>query len=160
MSYRYVPSDVRTPDPRFMYIASSVSNGQLVGDVLAIPFPSDGEFETARAVNSARNADNVVVGQMVGRSVDKQNMKWSVLQCETWWRLNRWLESHGMFFYCKYFAHNTGQWMIRRFYCGDPKCSPFKINAENGVPAFYRDCSVNVIDMGEAYSYIVSSRPV
>ena len=156
----YNSTDVRTPDPRFMYLGTGVSGTQLTGNVLAIPFPSEGEFETARAVNSARNADNVVVGQMVGRSVDKQSMKWSVLKRETWWRINRWLEANGMFFYCKYFAHNTGKWMIRRFYCGDPKCSPFKIDAATGVPALYRDCSLNVIDVGSSDSVVVSTQPI
>ena len=154
---RTQPPDI---DPRFIYLAPSIYNNDLYGDILAISFPSEGTFETSRAVNSARNANNVVVGQMVGRSVDKQNMAWSVLPKEQWWKINRWFESHGMFFYCKYFAHNTGKWMIRRFYCGDVKCDPYKIDAATGVPAFYRNCSVNVIDMGESTSITVSTMPV
>lgn len=140
-----------------MYLATGMSNGELSGNILAIPFPSEGTFETSRAVNSARNASNVVVGQMVGRSVDKQSMTWKVLAREKWWEINRWIEAHGMFFYCKYFAHNTGKWMIRRFYCGDPKCSPFKIDPATGVPQVYLDCSINVIDMGDEFSRTVST---
>lgn len=156
-----IKTDPPSVDPRFMYISKQMAaGGQMLGDVLAIPFPSSGPFETARAVNSARNANNVVVGQMVGRSVDKQSMTWRVLPCKTWWRINRWIETNGMFFYCKYFSHNTGKWLIRRFYCGDPKCSPFKINPANGVPDVYLDCTLNVIDMGEDYSYTVSVRPI
>lgn len=144
-------------DPRFMYLGTAISNNDISGDVLAISFPSEGPFETERAVNSARNAYNVVVGQMVGRSVDKQNMTWSVLAREKWWEINRWLEAHGMFFYCKYFAHNTGKWMIRRFYAGGPSCVPFKVNAATGQPAFYRDCSLNVIDTGDDTNITVST---
>ena len=147
-------------DPRFIYIAPSISGNQLAGDILAIPFPSEGPFETARAVDSARNINNVVVGQMLGRSVDKQSMSWNVLPCQTWWKINRWFETHGMFFYCKYCAHNTGKWMIRRFYCGDPKCSPYKIDANTGVPQVYRNCSVNVIDTGSSTNITLSSQPV
>lgn len=147
-------------DERFIYFGTGVSGTELTGNTIALPFPSSAPFETARAVNSARNANNVVVGQMVGRSVDKQSMSWSVLPVQTWWKINRWIEANGMFFYCKYFAHNTGRWMIRRFYCGDPKCNPFKINPTTGVPDVYLDCSLNVIDMGEEFSQIVSSRPV
>lgn len=159
-----MPDRVRTDpprvDPRFLYISPSVSGGELSGDILAVPFPSKATFETARAVDSARNANNVVVGQMVGRAVDKQSMTWNVLPCASWWRINRWLESHGMFFYVKYFAHNTGKWMIRRFYCGNPKCDPFKIDPENGVPDVYTNCSINIIDMGESYSRTVSTVPI
>lgn len=144
-------------DSRFIYLGTEVSGNNLTGSVLAIPFPSSGPFETARAVNSARNAENVVIGQMVGRSVDKQSMSWNVLPVQKWWEINRWIEEHGMFFYCKYFAHNTGKWMIRRFYCGDPKCSPFKIDPATGVPQVYLDCSINVIDMGEEFSRTVST---
>lgn len=144
-------------DSRFIYLGTEVSGNNLAGSVLAIPFPSSGPFETARAVNSARNAENVVIGQMVGRPVDKQSMSWNVLPVQKWWEINRWIEEHGMFFYCKYFAHNTGKWMIRRFYCGDPKCSPFKIDPATGVPQVYLDCSINVIDMGEEFSRTVST---
>lgn len=145
----YSPTQPPSIDPRFMYIGTDHNTANVTGNTLAIPFPSEGPFQTSRAVNSARNANNVVVGQMVGRSVDKQSMKWSVLPCQKWWEINRWLEANGMFFWVKYFNHNIGYWQIRRFYCGDVTCEPFKINAENGHPAMYRNCSINVIDMGE-----------
>ena len=147
-------------DPRFIYWGTSISNNDLSGNTIALSFPSEGTFQTSRAVNSARNAYNVVVGQMVGRSVDKQNMTWSVLPKEQWWKINRWLETNGMFFYCKYFAHNTGKWMIRRFYAGDVSCDPYKIDADTGIPAVYRNCTVNVIDMGDDTSITVSTAPV
>lgn len=150
-------TDVKTMDPRFLYIGTGVSGGNIAGDVLAVPFPSSGAFESSRAVNSARNINNVVVGQMIGRAVDKQNMSWTVMPCSYWWSINRWLESHGMFFYCKYFAHNVGKWRIRKFYCGDPKCEPYKIDAATGIPAFYRNCSINVIDVGDDETYTLST---
>ena len=147
-------------DSRFIYFGTGVSGNNLTGNTLALPFPSSGPFETSRAVNSGRNANNVVVGQMVGRSVDKQSMTWNVLPVQKWWEINRWIETNGMFFYCKYFSHNVGKWMIRRFYCGDPKCSPFKIDPSTGVPDVYLDCSLNVIDMGESFSRVVSTVPI
>lgn len=154
-----MPGRTQAPsyDARFMYLATELSNGELAGNILAIPFPSEGLFETARAVNSARNANNVVVGQMVGRSVDKQSMSWKALAREKWWEINRWIEANGMFFWCKYFAHNYGAWKIRRFYCGDPKCEPFKIDPATGIPEMYINCSINVIDMGEETTVTVST---
>lgn len=143
-----------------MYWGTGVSGTSLSGNVVAIPFPSEGVFETERAVDAARNASNVVVGQMVGRSADKQNMKWGALPCSKWWEINRFLEDNGMFFYCKYFAHNVGKWMIRRFYAGSPKCGPFMIDADTGVPSFYTECEVNVVDTGSSYSITVSTEPI
>ena len=147
-------------DPRFLYWGTAVSNNDLSGNTLAVSFPTEGPFQTSRIVNAARNVNGAVVGQMVGRSVDKQNMTWSVLQREQWWKMNRWLETNGMYFYCKYFAHNVGKWLIRRFYVGDVSCDPFKINADTGAPDVYRNCTLNVIDMGEDETIVVSTMPV
>lgn len=132
-------------NPKFMYFGTT--KGSLD---LAIPFPSSGPFETSRAVDSARNALGEVVGQMVGRSVDKQSMTFNVLPCSKWWEMNRWIEANGMFFWCHYFSHNYGTWKDRRFYCGNPSCEPYMVNADTGEPAFYRNCKLNVIDMGES----------
>lgn len=135
-----------TIDPRFMYWGSSKGDRDL-----AIPFPSSssGVFETSRAVDSARNANNVVVGQMVGRSVAKQNMTWAALPCDIWWEMNNWVEEHGMFFWCHYFDHCRGRWDDRRFYCGNFKCTPSMVDPDTGIPKYYKSCSVNVIDTGE-----------
>ena len=133
-------------DPRFMYWAKAKG-----GTTVAIPFPSfdSGVFEVSRAVSSGRNANGAVVGQMVWRSVSKQNMSWTVLPNTKWWEMNQFVESNGMFFWCHYFDHSTGVWRDRKFYCGDFSCQPFGVNPSTGVPQFYRNCSVNVIDMGE-----------
>lgn len=149
-----------TIDPRFLYLGTGYSGTELTGSVLAVPFPSEGAFETQRAVDAARNAQNVVIGQMVGRSADKQNMKWNVLPRQKWWEMNRWIEANGMFFWCKYFSHNVGKWMIRRFYVGNISASPAFIDANTGLPAFYLNCTFNVIDTGEETTIVVSSQAV
>ena len=127
-------------DRRFIYI-----------DGIGVPFPSKGKgvFETSRMVNSARNVKGAVVGQQVGRSVRKQNMEWSVMDCDTWWQINRHFEQSGLFFSCKYFAHDIGEWQTRNFYVSDVKCTPYMIDPQTGIPEFYTDCSFNVIDMGD-----------
>lgn len=132
-------------DTGFMYFGTGPANFSL-----EIPYPSvDGAlFQTARSVDAARNANNVVVGQMVGRSVDKQNMKWNRIDTETWWKMNRWLEANGMFFWCRYFAHSTGEWRVRRFYVGDISCEPVDVDAASGKAAYYKNASFNIIDTG------------
>ena len=118
---------------------------------LEIPYPDQGKamFETSSFVDSGRNANGAIVGQQVGRSIDKQNMGWSVLDAETWWAMNNWIEKNGMFFYCRYFSHNFGEWRTRRFYCSDFKAEPGFLNPDTGKPEFYMNCSFNVIDVGE-----------
>jgi len=133
-------------DPRFMYWGRSKGDQDM-----AVPFPSLGSapFVTSRNVDAGRNVKGVVVGQQVGRSISKQSMTWKALPCEKWWEMNRWIEQNGMFFWCHYFDHNLGRWEDRRFYCGDFTCNPFAVEPDTGIPRFYLDCSVNVIDTGE-----------
>lgn len=133
-------------DTRFMQLGASPSDLSL-----SIPYPTQDKalFETSRFVDSARNANGVLVGQQVGRSIDKQSMSWAVMDAQLWWEINNWIEEHGMFFWCRYFSHNFGVWKLRKFYCSDFKAQPCMVDPATGVPAFYKDCSFNVIDVGE-----------
>lgn len=132
-------------DARFIYIGKTKDS-----QPLAIPFPSIGQgaFETVRIVDAGRNANGAVVGQQIGRSMDKQNMGWRAISCEKWWEINNWFETNGMFFYCRYFSHNTGQWRTRKFYVSDIKCEPYMVNPATGIPREYHNATFNVVDTG------------
>ncbi|MEG0473156.1 MAG: hypothetical protein RR588_12555 [Solibacillus sp.] len=131
----------------FIWLGTSPDNM-----VLQIPMPTTDNalFESVRLVDAARNADGVVVGQQIGRTVDKQSMGWSVIKPELWWEINRFVENNGMFFWCKYFNHNLGMWQTKRFYCGDPSCTPFMVDNDTGIPKYYKDAKFNVIAVGDA----------
>lgn len=121
---------------------------------LSIPYPSSAPFETARTVTMQDSSDGSIVAQQVGRSRDKQSMSWKVMNCEKWWEINNWIETNGMFFYCRYFNFNRGIWQTRKFYCSNISCEPFFINNDTdspdyGKPAHLQNCTLNVIDMGE-----------
>lgn len=135
-------------DGRFMQIGMSPTSL-----TLQVPFPSIGQglFQTSRLVDAGRNANGAVVGQMIGRSVDKQNMGWTAISCEKWWEINRFIENNGLFFYCRYFNHNLGEWKVRRLYAGDPQVEPRNLDPETQVPrdGVYHNATLNVIDMGE-----------
>lgn len=135
-------------DVRFMQIGVTADNL-----TLDIPYPSlgKGAFQTTRMVDAGRNANGEVVGQMVGRSNDKQNMGWAAISCEKWWEINNWFETNGMFFYCRYFNHNTGAWVTRKFYAGDIQVEPRNLDPTTQIPrdGVYHNASFNVIDCGE-----------
>lgn len=138
-------------DPRFIYIGATESDARGHNGAsrrIGIPFPSSAPFETAVNVDSARNQNGEMVGQEVGRPIDKQSMTFNVMSRDKWWEINNWIDSHGIKFWCYYFNHNRGIWQSKQFYCGNRTCEPFKIDAATGVPAFYRNCKINVIDMG------------
>ena len=138
---------------KFMYWGTSQNNL-----TLAVPYPSSGAFESARTVTTQESSNGEIVAQLVGRTRDKQNMKWNVMDCEKWWEINNWLEdniiSGGIFsFYCKYFNFNLGKWQVHQCYVGNPSCTPFAVNSDEtseqfGMPRFLRDCTLNVIDCG------------
>ena len=133
----------------YIYLGSSPATDR-ENYAIMVPYPDEGKapFETSRMVDSARNANGEVVGRMVGRSVHKQSLAWSVMPAEKWWEMNRWFDDGHFTFYCHYFNHNFGQWETRLFYLGDVKTNPFVVSTETGEPRFYRDASFNVIDCG------------
>lgn len=137
----------------FMYWGTTKNNF-----TLSVPYPASGAFESARTVTTQESANGEVVGQIVGRRRDKQNMSWKAMDCEKWWEINNWIEnnvkSNGSFsFYCKYFNFNLGKWMTHSCYIGNVSCTPFAIDSDTtseefGQPRYLLNCSVNVIDCG------------
>lgn len=140
-------------NPRFMFWGTDGKNFPL-----AVPYPSSGSFESARTVETQNSANGEVVGQLVGRRRDKQNMTWNVMDCEKWWEINNWIdgnmENGGAFsFYAKYFNFNLGKWMVHTCYVGNPVCTPFAIDSDEdstefGMPKYLLNCTLNVIDCG------------
>lgn len=132
----------------FLYLGQSASTSK-TNYAVKVPYPDAGKnpFTTSRLVDSARNAQGTLVGRMVGRSMDKQEMSWSWIDCESWWRLNRWFEENHFTFYCHYFNFNTGLWMTRLMYLSDVKVSPGLVT-RTGDALYLRDASFSVIDCG------------
>lgn len=137
--------------PGFMYLGTVSNTFDLV-----VPFPTSGTFETSRKAQTGEASDGSIVAQMIGRSRDKQNMSWEVMDCNKWWEINNWLETNGMFFYCRYFNFNRGIWQTKRFYSESPTCEPYRpcgntLSANYGMPEYLRNCTLTVIDMGGSY---------
>lgn len=116
---------------------------------IAVPYPNQGlEFIDTTAVNSARNANNVVVGQVVGRRQQKiNNLVWASLSAETWALLLQQFEN--FYFICTYpdMVHNC--WTTRKMYPGDRSAIPIHVDRKTGLPDTYGRCKVNIIDVGE-----------
>lgn len=142
-----MPINIRMK-PGFMYWGTNSENL-----TLEVPFPTSGTFETSRKVQTQESADGSIVAQVIGRSKDKQTLSWVVMDCNKWWEINNWIEANGMFFYCKYFNFNLGIWQIKKFYCENPSCEPYRPNsnpshAQYGMPRFLENCRITVVDMG------------
>lgn len=116
----------------------------------AYPYPNKGlKLLDITMVDSSRNTNGVMVGQVVGRRQQKiDSLVWGVLDAETWSALLQ--EFDNFYFMCTYpdMVHNT--WTTRKMYPGDRSAEPIYIDHETGLPTAYANCSVNIIDVGEA----------
>lgn len=125
-----------------------MQNFVTIGGV-TMPQPHRGlTIDVATIVDSARNANGEVVGQKVGRDQQKlSNLEWVFLPAETWQSLLRVLDS-SFFVSVTYPDMVQGGWTTRTMYPGDRHAEPMWLD-ENGVPSYYLNCKVNLIDAGQ-----------
>lgn len=114
------------------------------------PQPRRGlEIIAATIVDSARNANGVVVGQKVGRDQQKLNsLQWAYLDAATWSAILKEFDG-GFFVTVSYPDMVNNTWTTRKMYPGDRSAKPFHLNPSTGLPLDYIDCKVNLIDVGE-----------
>ena len=116
------------------------------------PQPSRGLNQIiTTAVNAARNANGVVIGQVIGRNQYKiDNLEWKYLTADQWADM---LDEFSNFYVnVKFPAMDTGEWKTLKMYPGDRTATPFHVDPSSGLPLDYIDCRVNIIDVGEAES--------
>lgn len=115
-----------------------------------IPYPARGlDIMVATIVDSARNANGAVVGQKIGRDQYKLNsLQWLWLTAEQWATI---LSLFSGFYVTVEFPDPvTNSWRTLRMYPGDRSGEPYWLDDETGLPTHYRNCKVNLIDVGEA----------
>ena len=113
-----------------------------------LPYPKRGvEPVVTTVVDAGRDANGTVVGQRVGRDQYKlNNLEWSWLTAEEWSRILSIL-SH-FFVYVTFPDPVTNSPITLKMYCGDRTAEPYYVDS-NGQPTHYRNCRVNLIDVGE-----------
>jgi hypothetical protein len=113
-----------------------------------LPPPKRGVRPTVTTVvDAGRNANGAVVGQRVGRDQYKiDGLEWSWLTSQEWSQI---LSSLSNFFVFVTFTDPvTNDLKTIRMYCGDRSAEPYWVD-DNGSPTHYRNCKVNLIDVGE-----------
>ncbi len=112
------------------------------------PAPARGlGFEIATTVDSARNANNTVIGQKVGRDQQKINdVVWPHLKASVWAEMLQEFEKFELTVTYPDMVHNA--WTTRKMYPGNRSAIPFKFR-DDGLPTEYIECKCNLIDMGE-----------
>lgn len=113
------------------------------------PCPRRGlEMMVATIVDSARNANAVVVGQVVGREQQKlNNLEWAYLTAEQWSAILK--EFSNFYVTVSYPDMVNNTWTTRKMYPGDRTAEPFHLDPVTQLPLDYIKCKVNLIDCGE-----------
>ena len=97
-------------------------------------------------MNAARNANNKVVGQKIGRDNYKiDNLEWAYLDAETWSDMLK--EFKKYFVTVKFWDMVENNWITLTMYPGDRTADVFKYD-QYGRPVAYINCKVNIIDAG------------
>lgn len=112
------------------------------------PCPKAGfNYIISTTVNSGRNANNAVVGQIVGRELFKLNsMEWVALDAETWQTMLAAVED--FFVPVTFEDYRTGEPITITMYPGDRTAEPLFVDPETHKVIKYRNCKFNLIDCG------------
>ena len=106
-------------------------------------------LRVATLVDSARNADAVVISQKIGRDQGKiENLEWTYLDAVTWSHILQEFEP-GFYATVTFPDMVTNSWVTRKMYPGDRTAQPFTPDPNTGLPKDYLHCKVNIIDVGE-----------
>lgn len=113
------------------------------------PAPQRGlEFIVSTNVNSGRNANGEVIGQVVGRNQNKaNNLVWPFLDAQTWAEMLQEFDDFFVIATIPDMVHNT--WQTIKMYPGDRSAEPYWIDPVAKLPTHYINCKVNIIDCGE-----------
>ena len=113
-----------------------------------LPAPKRGvEPIVTTIVDAGRNANGTVVGQRIGRDQYKiNNLEWPWLTAAEWSRILSILSN--FFVYVTFPDPVTNNLITIKMYCGDRTAEPYYVDG-SGMPTHYRNCRVNLIDVGE-----------
>ena len=101
----------------------------------------------ATNVDAGRNTNGVVVGQRVGRDIQKiDSVEWGYLTADQWSKLLKIFKNFYVTVTYPDMVNNT--WTTRKMYPGDRSATPYFIDNKTGLPTGYINCKVKLIDVG------------
>ena len=113
----------------------------------AVPAPDEG-FTISESTygDFKRNANNAVVGQVVGRNLWKiEGLQWSELSVEEWQQIKRALSP---FFVNVTFTTDTNERKTLMMYPSDRKANPIRVSVVTNEYGKVQTCKFNLIDCG------------
>lgn len=114
------------------------------------PEPATYSGNTSTLVDSARNAQGVVVGAVIREDVGKVSMSWKYLTVSQWANILKCFSiSRGGDFYndVTFFCQDIGDWTTRKMYVSDRKADIFRRDPNTGDVLGYTDCSLSLVEV-------------
>ncbi len=114
------------------------------------PVPKIGfQYVISTTVDNARNTNNEVIGQRVGRDLFKlDQMEWASLPAETWQRMLAAVED--FFVPVTFEDYRTGEATTIIMYPGDRTATPMFVDPITHKVTKYESCKFNLIDAGRS----------
>lgn len=112
------------------------------------PCPAVGfTYTITTTVNAGRNANNVTIGQRIGRDLYKlDNMKWVGLEPKIWRAMLKAVEP--FYIPVTFEDYRTGKPITIIMYPGDRTAEPLFASPKSHMVTKYRNCQFNLIDTG------------
>jgi len=113
------------------------------------PDPSEYDANTATIVDSARNTEGVMVGNVIREDVAKVSMSWRFITVSNWANILKKFDSQygGSFTQnVTFFNQVTGTWETRKMYISDRSAKIFKRD-ENGDIIGYTGARLSLIEV-------------
>ena len=114
------------------------------------PEPSAYNGNTATLVDSARNAQGVMVGSVIRDDVGKVEMSWKYLTVEQWANILKCfsIARGGKFINSvTFFCQDTGDWTTRQMYVSDRNAGAWRRNPNTGEIMGWTECSLSLIEV-------------
>ena len=114
------------------------------------PEPSSYSVNTSTLVDSARNAQGVMIGAVLRDDVAKVEISWKYLTVEQWARVQKCFRqsSGGKFInLVSFFDQSVGGWVTKEMYVSDRKSGMWRRDPENGDILGWTDCALSLVEV-------------
>lgn len=114
------------------------------------PEPSAYSGITSTLVDSARNAQGVMIGAVLRDNVAKVEISWKYLTVEQWARVQKCFRqsSGGKFInLVSFFDQSVGGWVTKEMYVSDRKSGMWRRDPKNGDILGWTDCALSLVEV-------------
>ena len=114
------------------------------------PEPSAYSGNTSTLVDSARNAQGVMIGAVLRDDVAKVEISWKYLTVEQWARVQKCFRqsSGGKFInLVSFFDQSVGGWVTKEMYVSDRKSGMWRRDPQNGDIHGWTDCALSLVEV-------------